>query len=632
MRNFFTSWWFIVAVIVSATVAIFLKPYGIVGFPVIIILLSIAMPRVNRVSSLLFHNIFLYVILSCVIQVLGIIFWLLNIGFTYELFVALLAIFVIGLYMARRRKLDYTTLVHKDDVVPGIIAIVAMGVMVIGILHGGGAAQQLLRYITGGFDARQHISMTISDYDYHGYVLGYSDKISKELVYTSLGSYPQGWHLNTAFLMSSISNHLTFLNNYKQILVIFFAAIILWYGLVTFLVGRATLYVIRALRNVPSSIAYALSISVSVLIQLTLLVNVIKNGFANFLPALAYLIVLVILGVWLHHTASSGKKAPFLIYGLLLMAGTAFSWSLAAPMAGLLVIAYWLIGFDGWVEVVRWLRNHTGAVLTSLILIFLSTIPFIQALTDKEYSVSHHINDAGGIWTISFVFLAIVFSGAMVVVLKLNQSRLRLSLLATLLLPTLVYAVVNMYQFYSTGVSTYFSTKVLSLVLVIVVILFGATLAPHIQAVAGSVKKSVLVFLIISIGLLLPPLTSYDLSGLQLFKNGSSAMSIQTANTITTLLDKKSAFSSNVFLMQDTSADVTATLLVESMSRTYPGCIQSFVGDTITGKRENSLKDIIACSQIYPQTTYYVISSHSNNNELNTYFAPYSNITVIPSA
>ncbi len=354
MRKSSGRWWLLIAVLLATALALFVKPYGIVGVPVIILFLSMVIPRSAKSSSLVFHNIFLFIILTCAIQALAIVFWMLNIGLTYELLVLLLAASVIATYFIRGQTLDYKSIINKDDVFSGVIAILAMIVMTIGILQGGGISQQIFRYLASGFDSRQHLSMTMSDYEHQGYVLGFDEGIAQEIVYPSLGSYPQGWHLITSMMMSGVSSNLTFTNNYKEILGIFFGAIILWYGLVTFLVSRAILYIIRALKNIPSSIAYAATLAAAILLQITLLVAVVGHGFANFLPALVYLAVLLIMGVWLHTSVTIPKRSLFLIYGCLLIAGTSFSWSLATPVAVLLVITYWLIGFDKWRDITRW--------------------------------------------------------------------------------------------------------------------------------------------------------------------------------------------------------------------------------------------------------------------------------------
>ncbi len=193
---------------------------------------------------------------------------------------------------------------------------------------------------------------------------------------------------------------------------------------------------------------------------------------------------------------------------------------------------------------------------------------------------------------------------ALIAVMKLGKARLRLLLMSTLILPALVYGAVNIYQFYTTGASTYFSTKVLSLLLMFSVIVFGAVAAIYIKTIVGAATRIVLIVLVVALGFLLPSLSGYNLTELRLLNNESKALSSDSSNVVVDLLNKKLIFTSNLFVFKDSfEEDVISTLLVGSMSRTYPACTQSFISHKITGNREASLQDVVNCATRIPTQT-----------------------------
>ena len=328
--------------------------------------------------SLVLRLVMAFLLITCFQQVLGVLAWILHVPITIPLVVA--AELLISYIMYRRRPAGVSVLkvFDIDDYVSLFATTVTMAVLGLFILHAGPTINTLIRFNTTAIDDAAHLSLTLTDYDNMGYVYGPTSSVRDKIPSQQTVSYPQGWHLSNSLWWYSVSDNLgtSSLLDIRNILILFTLSRLIWYALVVFLIARLIIYLAKLARPQLSSgilLSGAMVLSLVGFLQVTWMLELLKNGFSSFLPQLAYMLALVFFaGEFFKKNSKQDKVDRYIIATSLLTAGMSLVWLLAMPVGiGAILLGLILKYNERYLQTVRRLFSKKyvqSTILSSLII------------------------------------------------------------------------------------------------------------------------------------------------------------------------------------------------------------------------------------------------------------------------
>lgn len=502
-------------------------------------------------------------------------------------------------------------------------------------ISGGPIAQQMLRYLTTGFDNTAHLSLTLSLYDKQGYIYGPVDSSKDALVYSSLSGYPQGWHLTNSILWRGVADNLDTQVTPIKVFIMYFGTIMLWYGIALFLLARLLLAFTTRLRNRINLdfIAHFTTGILITLLQVLLLFSVLKFGFGNYLALLAYLIAIVMSGLYLNDKGGVMSRSVFLVFGALLSAGVTFTWLLAAPIAYIFVFFAFIGSFvNPGRDIIKWAKSYIPALLLFLLIVLTSSI---QGIIQILYSaIPGNINADGGMWPLNYILMLSLLALSIVYLLSKDATKsISKVVLTSIISFGSVAGFISFYQFYTAGRSSYYANKVGALLFIIMFIFVGSLIVMSVNRLKNK-HGSILAFsLVVSLIFIIPLASGADIRDLR-FANGTDRkLSPYSASQITGLMIEKKIYNNNLFVFKDLDyeEDVISTHFINMLSRKDPTCTQHFRWEQIAQQREKAIKNIAACADENPNTEYYIIASSKNFDELRDKLSGNANVNLLLS-
>ncbi len=209
-------------------IAVSFTPLGIVAYMVCILLGSLAIFHQKQSSIGVLTSLFLtFLTITCLQQIAGMILWIC--GITIPFAAVMCSVLIAEVVYIIRNQIRIVPLkTNRAELVSAAVALISIVLLSVGLLKGDGISAQLTKIVTRGFDSSTHLSLVMSTYDAQGYVYGPAGKVHDDIVFASLTSYPQGWHLVTSNIWRMMSNTLSF-SNTTELLYYFYATIAVWY-------------------------------------------------------------------------------------------------------------------------------------------------------------------------------------------------------------------------------------------------------------------------------------------------------------------------------------------------------------------------------------------------------------------
>ena len=333
-------------------------PLRLISMIGVIVLWALYWPFSKRINSFIFRLSLSFVLSMAFLQLVAVIFWLINIKFTIPV-VIILELIVYLTLLIKNKPTIHIKIINTSDIVSLIVAFVSVGVFAFGILSGGPLLQQLIRNATTGFDANQHIYLTEALYKFEGYAYGNKPSIdSKSISPVMLKSYPQGWSLTSSIWWHSVTSSLNIRRQPAEVLFLFYLMVAVWWGTLIYLFSRSILFILEITRNKKNdAIGYTGSIMFTILAELLFFINILRDNFVSFLPVLVFSVALVILVAdFLNNRIRDRNPSIFLIGGLILSGGVMMSWLLTAPIDYIMVLTALIISCEGsFINLIKWL-------------------------------------------------------------------------------------------------------------------------------------------------------------------------------------------------------------------------------------------------------------------------------------
>lgn len=611
-------------------------PFRLIPFAACIVLLGVYWPFSQKIDSLILRVALAFVLVTCLHELIGALFWAIHVKFTVPIAVGLELLIILWLKWKFGRSLK-TRVITGSDITSLLVAFGSAAVIIAGGLHGGGLLPQLIRQITTGYDGTSHLSLVITNYDHEGYVYGAPDAVKQEIIYPKLSSYPQGWHLSTSLWWHSISSDLNIRLNPTKVLVLFYVFVFIWFVLVVYLFNRLMLYLAKVIRGKQlNGAAFIGSVAVTVLVELMALIGVIYNNFASFLPALALPLSITFLGIALFEDKKD-KSQPgvFLISGLLIAGGLSFSWLLAAPMAYIATLLGLLIYFKGnFVTFLKWIISKPITLLASLALLLLGCV---QGFVQIQYGSGDLINQPGGATPI---YPQVMFPMLLLVLLGLyfaKAQNVKYAFATAVSGIFLAASAVYFYQIASVGHTSYYSIKITLIAFILLLVFAGAVLVALISdwmsnnnnIFAGVIfAVSFIMFIPVASGIEFS--TKHGVIGSVNYALGERFLSEASANLISEKINGGQAVDDNLIVYKKISRpeDITATHFASMLSRQPPSDCSDKIFKREFNRWDIDTKALVKCAN---GKNFYIVASSQTYESLKKNFQNNPNFTVLYS-
>ncbi len=594
----------------------------------LIVLGAIYTPFPSSVDSLFLRVVLSFLLISCFYQVVAMALWLLNIQFTVPVAVSLgiVLVLVIAFMFPANSRIKFFT---KSDLVALVVAALSISVLFAGIVRGGNITQQLLRYVTSGFDNSIHLSLMQTTYNNQGYVYGDFDEVSDKIIYKDLNGYPQGWHLINTLIWQSIDTSLS-TDKLGQLLAFYVATIWIWYALVIYLMVKLVILIGEYITSYSSTTLGNISASMLVFLsQTVLLFGLLRYGFANFIGLLALLFGLCLLASCLLLTEGDNENefSFFVISGALLTAGMAFTWLLAAPVGAMAVFLAVVHHKPNFNSIKKWLLNSW---LRFSILLLLLGLSVAQAAVQLLYGQKGQIQEDGGIMTPNYLLIF----GVLITVLGFlttKKNNLRSLFMVLVSGPMILAGIVYVYQLFTVGEPLYYSAK-LGILALCVLLVFAASMVQYIFSKLFNQSNFLtsLTF-IIAFSVFMPLAVGAKTDALRFLSSKNWMLSTTSADQVLKLYPVAERGKNIIVYKElDYEEDLVASHFFTVTSRVNVECRKNAVWGLLSGQDDLVNEGILRCAQEDP-STFYVISSSKNYTALKSFFANQSNIEVVLS-
>lgn len=615
----------IAAVVAVIAVVLSFTPLRLVSMLLVVLLWARYWPFSKFQDSFVLRLALAFVLITCSQQLISMACWALNVPVTVPLVVTLQLVVYVGLIVWRPKVAAPVSWIKLADVTSLVVAGLSVGVVLFGTFHSGLNFQQMLRFVTTGYDNAQHVSLTMSLYDNQGHVYDHFENVKDKAIFSNMSSYPQGWSMSASLWWHGVSSDLDLQQRPAMVLGLFISMIMLWYGLLVFLLCRLILSLSQMMRGKANTLAGHLGAAAFVVfIELLFLVSVLVFGFASFYPALVLpLAMTFLLAELLQSNRSENAAVRFVVSGLMLAAGMSFSWLLSAPVAFSMVALGLCAHFASFKSFWSWIRRFWPVVLVCVAIV---SVAALQGVVQLLYGVKDLVNVPGGINPINAtVVLSFLLAATVIIGYSAKQSFKTLytvSLSGAMAIAGMVY----IYQYVTSGQATYFSTKIAFVAMLLILVFFAVAFISLIQdhvskngwLQGGAFVVGIVLFMPIAGGVPLGTTPENGIGSID-YVTGTRYLDPATANVVSGLILDKDAFNANliVYRQQNYSEDVQTTHFSNMLIRKeIPSCRTQTDVELTAGWTVNPdhLKQCLP-----NEKTYLVVSSKNYDQALLDY-------------
>jgi hypothetical protein len=517
-----------------------------------------------------------FALFTCSQQLIAMTCWALHVPATVPLVVIVQLVACLALVAARRKAWPAVpvSIIRWKDATALAVAIGSVFAITFGAFHGGAPLQQLLRFVTTGYDNTQHVSLTMTLYENRGHVYGPVADTIEKTIFANMSSYPQGWSMSASLWWHGVTSHLDIQQSPGKVLALYAGMVILWYGLLVFLLCRLILQIAEIMRGKANGVAgYVGAIAFTCLVQLLFLVGLLTYGFASFYPALVLPLVLTFLLIeLLQDRRNDIAPARFLIGGVMLAAGMSFSWLLSAPVAFIMVALGLAQHFVSWRAAWLWARKHWLAIVLAVVLVGIASL---QGVIQLLYGVKDLVNVPGGITPINKTVVFVVLLASLGMVAYGSNKPVKNLFVVATSGAMMIAGAIFLFQVVSSGQATYFSVKISIVAMLLIFAFFAAAVLVLVQdRMAGknwlhgtALIMGLVLFMPITSGMALG--TGEDGLGSVNYIKGERYMAPVTAGVLSDLIVNKHAVNANVIVYRQQSypEDIQGTHFMDVLPR-----------------------------------------------------------------
>lgn len=614
------------------TIVILLFNIGWLGMVGQLFLLAYLLPLPKQANTPIFRTSTAFIVFTGLQQLIGLLFHLIDIPLSINAFMLVHMLILVVLIFVKQ-KYHYTFLWHmpRQELLAGGITATVIGVILLGIVINGNIQQNLLRYLTTGFDNTIHLSVTGSTYANQGYIYGPEAEVINKIHYPDLVSYPQGWHLSSAMWIRSVIPNSSLPDSLYVFMGLYTALQFLWFSLLIFMFVRTMTLLVDFTK--PFNILQLLvTFCITALALLAVMIGLLRIGFSNFIPIIASCLVILSLQAAYLKSPNKLKQSEliFLLSLLIVIASSmSLTWLLAAPL-GIVSLACIPLIFK-----VDMKKSRTILVAYITSIIFTVSVALFQISQQTLYGVKiNQINETGGIFPFNELFFIICIGIALAgFTLKKSLNNLLPLLLATIITPISIAGLIYFYQHHTAGHINYYSIKLALIPYVLFIAFAGSVLITYASSLQKKVGFILASLSVIAFTISIPQLFSINTSLTSFVSGKDRKLSQTTASQLIQVINNNdiSRIHITVYKQLDYEEDLIATNFIRNIQQSSKECDRSTVVNLLLNKQRALTENIQYCANKHKDELFYVFSSNKNYTYLNSQFKNMENIKVILS-
>lgn len=221
-------------------------------------------------------------------------------------------------------------LFNPDDLLAVGLSLVFSVVLVVSLLPQPTAAKLAPAIMWGG-DNSSHLKIIKAMDLNHGYAIGYNNEVNLSGV---LATYPQGWHMNNAFLKWTIEPAIAIHTSPTRLLTFYYGVCLLWFGVFIFMLTRMALFIREALSKTKTGKGWSkVLIAALCAIPVTAAFSTLFGyGFQTQLAALTFLLLEVLCIMHAYEATDIKQRYRYLLFAGLALAGSSLVWLFLLPI------------------------------------------------------------------------------------------------------------------------------------------------------------------------------------------------------------------------------------------------------------------------------------------------------------
>jgi len=312
----------------SAATVFVLTPLQIVSFALLLIVATRLLP-LGKLGII--TRILLSLGLSlCMVTFIAIGAWTVGVPLSAQL-ILLLLIALLGLLNGQQKRKNIPELrswrADRYEIVSAVIALISLTLIITPVLQATNAAT-LLRVISAGGDNSSHLDIIKTSDLNQGVAYGKNNRVNAP---GGAINYPQGWHFNVAFYKWMSDPLLHYQNRPGKILLLFYTASLIWFGLLVFFITRLALRLGQLAVPKPHVVGLIAAAAVVGGATIHWLLQLFTHGFEAQTAALT-LLVMAAFAVAEAFALPAAKRYPWLIVAAILAVGSNFIWVFIMPI------------------------------------------------------------------------------------------------------------------------------------------------------------------------------------------------------------------------------------------------------------------------------------------------------------
>jgi len=632
--------------IAAATIVAAFTPYPVIGLIASTLLWAVLAPVPSAANTILFRLVFGFLVTACFQQIAGVFFWLANVPFTPVWVITLqttlaVAFTLVTSFKFSPKKLTDIVRFSRSDAIAGGIALLSSGFILIGIFHGGSTQQQLLRYLTTGFDNTLHLSLVSTNYDAQGYVFGPADEIQDRIVYPDLVSYPQGWHLSTSIWVRSIIPTGSLQDDLVKFMFLYTLFQLIWYALTVYLFAKAITSILSYFQRDGQLGPLLVVLSSTILFQIAILFGALRIGFSSFIPIFVYCLFLLILAVLVKKDIDEKKASTpwslhyYFVLACIVACAISLTWLLGAPMgyAFALLVPFALLAKIDRIPYRKVLKSLLVNPFSLLALMLLVALPFFQFYLQIAYGVKNNqINETGGIEPLNnLLFLSALIISVWIYCVG-TFKRLSSLFISFIFMPLLLAGLIYLYQYYSAQTINYYSIKTAFIPWMLLLVFTAGALAYYSSELQRHIGLFFMSVLVVSVTVSLPQVMNIDASTLSFITGRYRNMSPYSSSQIVDAQLKQGDTAKFVILKElNYEEDLIVSNFMKMLTRKNTECERVIIVSLLFQQRTELLDNIDRCASMDRHHTFNIVTSSKNYDEIKSRFSGTKNINVILS-
>lgn len=530
-------------------------------------------------TSLITRFVTAWLLFGAVTMIMGMYAWVARIPM-HPLLVFVPYMALVGLFMWRMPLVKRQVLATRSDMLAAALSVVGIVVIALSFYLPRPSLAATVQLVTNGFDNAAHLSLIQTTYEHGGYVYGKYDDIKDTIAWKTLTAYPQGWHAANAFLWQGTGLRVFDGDDRTLALHFYIVTLLAWMAAAIFLCSKVALYATRLLGGSTflwKSGTLAGFCAAQLLVQMVVIWGSLHFGFASFIGAIAYFMLLSAVLLEARHGRNSLR---WIMLVVLCIAAIGLSWLL--PVAAALLMACLVF-----LPHSKRLRTFAGKqklqTIASATLMLAGLAPVMAMIgISRTFSVQgqSQINDHGGIFAVSVVLVGLAGFAAGWAWLRASSGKLGPGFIAIVVPQLLFTGSIYCYQLMTLGHTEYFFTKSLALTFVLIAPFAIAALVvwlARLRFASWPALYTALVAVAVLAGVVV--VSAQDVSQMGALLQRSSKLQTPTARAFAEVVQSGELMRQNVivFTRLDYGGDVNGNVLSTALNTRISRC----VGDSI---------------------------------------------------